>query len=207
MYVPDSFKIEDEAQLASFMERYDFVTMVSAPASGLVATHLPILLRRDAGGLTLVGHVARANPHGKLMTGALEALVVFQGPHAYVSPSWYAQAPAVPTWNFAVVHAYGRPQAVHDAAFTERVVRELTLRYEGGRPSPWRLDDTPAEFRERLLGAIVAFEMRVDRLEGKYKLGQNRPPEDRAGTIAGLQQDGTTEAIALADFMRAYEGR
>jgi transcriptional regulator len=203
MYVPDSFKIDDQAKIEAFLERYDFATIVSAPPSGMMATHVPLVLRRGPSGLILVGHVARANSHWQLMNGAVESLAIFLGPHSYVSPTWYESGPAVPTWNYATVHAYGRPQAKHDATFLRDLLSELVLRYEKG-PQSWRIEDLPPDFSEELVSAIVAFEMPVDRIEAKFKMGQNRSPEDRAGTIAGLQRDPSPEAAALAAFMRSH---
>jgi transcriptional regulator len=204
MYVPQSFRISDEAELEGFMQRFDFATVISAPPAGLMVSHVPVVVRRGAEGLVLEGHVARANPHWKVMDGVLPSLVIFNGPHAYVSPTWYASAPAVPTWSYAVVHAHGRLRARPEKEFLETVVARLTARYEDRRARPWRLEDTPPEFRDGLLSAIVGFEMAVERIDGKYKLGQTRPAEDRAATVAGLEAEGTGEAAALATFMRSY---
>ena len=205
MYVPESFKVDDQAKIKAFLERYDFATIVSSPASGIVATHVPVVLRRAPTGLVLVGHVARANSHWELMNGAVESLAIFHGPHGYVSPTWYANGPAVPTWNYATVHAYGKPRATHDVTFTLDLLRELVLRYEKG-DNAWCVEDLPPNFREGLVSAIVAFEMPVHRFETKFKLGQNRSAEDRAGTIAGLEREQSAEANALAAFMRYHVG-
>jgi transcriptional regulator len=205
MYVPESFKVDDQAKIEAFLERYDFATIVSSPASGIVVTHVPIVLRRTPTGLVLVGHVARANSHWELMNGGVESLAIFHGPHGYVSPTWYASGPAVPTWNYATVHAYGKPRATHDVTFTQDLLRELVLRYEKGDDA-WRVEDLPPDFRDGLVSAIVAFEMPVHRFETKFKMGQNRSAEDRAGTIAGLEREPSTEAAALAAFMRSHLG-
>jgi transcriptional regulator len=137
------------------------------------------------------------------MDGSKGALAVFMGPHAYVSPTWYATGPAVPTWNYGVVHAHGKPRALEDAAFTRAALAELVARHEPG-PGGWSVDKLPRELEENLVKAIVAFEMPVERLEAKFKLGQNRSAADRAGTMAGLEASGTPEAAALAAFMRAH---
>ncbi len=205
MYVPESFKVDDQAQIEAFVERYDFATIVSSSASGLVATHVPVVMRRAPTGLVLVGHVARANSHWELMSGGVESLAIFHGPHGYVSPTWYASEPAVPTWNYATVHAYGKPRATHSTSFAQDLLAELVLRYEKGA-NAWRVEDQPAQYIEGLVSAIVAFELPVDRFEAKFKLGQNRSAEDRAGTIAGLDRQASTEAAALAAFMRAHLG-
>jgi transcriptional regulator len=201
MYVPGSFKIDDQSQIEAFVRRYDFATLVSSAGPELVATHLPLVLRRGPAGLVLVGHVARANSHRQMMDGRVEALAIFTGPHGFISPTWYATGPAVPTWNYAVVHAYGKPRVVPAGDFARGVLGELVLRYETG-PEAWRLEDQPSDFAEQMLAAIVAFEMPVDRLEAKFKLGQNRSAEDRAGTIAGLTRESSPEAASLAALMR-----
>lgn len=205
MYVPTSFKVDDQATIDAFLERYDFATIVSSGADGIVATHVPVVVKRTPSGLVLVGHVARANSHWQLMNGAGESLAIFHGPHSYVSPTWYASGPAVPTWNYATVHAYGKPQAVHDLTFTEDLLRELVHRHEIVA-SGWRVEDLPPQYKDGLVSAIVAFEMPVHRFEAKFKLGQNRSAADRVGTIAGLEREQSAEANALAAFMRTHAG-
>jgi transcriptional regulator len=200
MYVPEPFNVADDREVLEFVRRYEFATVVSS--APLLATHIPVAVRRNVDGLVVFGHVARANPHWKVMDGTRESLVIFHGPHAYVSPTWYATAPAVPTWNYAVVHAYGRPRANEDPAFVEEHLRELLRRYEARRGQLWSLDELPADYRTRQLSRIVGFEMPVERLEAKFKLGQNRPRADRLGAIAGLETEGTAEAQTLAAFMR-----
>jgi transcriptional regulator len=204
MYIPDAFKVVDDASIDAFLERYDFATLISAPASGLIVTHLPVLVRREATGLVIAGHVARGNPHWQLMDGVLDGVALFSGPHGYISPTWYEHSPAVPTWNYAVVHAHGKPRVRDDRQFVETVVNALATRYESHRPRPWRLDDQPADFGDRMLTAVVGFEMTVSRVEATFKLNQNRRPEDRAGVIAGLERDGAPGAAALAQFMRDH---
>jgi len=201
MYLPNPFKVEDPATIEAFIDRYGFATIVSSTPTGLLATHVPVAVKRDAAGLTVVGHVARANPHWESMDGTRESLVIFHGPHGYVSPSWYTSSPAVPTWNYAVVHAYGRPRATHDPAFVERELRELLRRHER---SSWQLDDLPREFTTQQLARIVGFEMTVTRLEAKFKLGQNRTADDRARTIDQLEQQDSSETKQLAALMREH---
>jgi len=160
------------------------------------------MLRRSAGKAVLVGHVARANSHWRQFDGSAETLAIFHGPHAYVSPSWYATGPAVPTWNYSAVHVYGKPLAREDGDFTASVLRDLVARHEGTRAEPWRMEDLAADFYEKLAGAIVAFEMPIDRIEGKFKLGQNRSQDDRLGMLKGLDAEGSPDADALAEFIR-----
>jgi transcriptional regulator len=204
MYIPASFNVTDQDEIETFLQRYDFATLVSAAGGSLIATHLPVVVRREGSGLVVVGHVARANPHWKMLNSATEALLIFQGPHAYVSPTWYETAPAVPTWNYAVVHGYGPAQAVEDAEFLEDVIDALVERYEGHRAKPWRTDGLPIEYRRGALAAVVGIRMPLLRIEAKFKLGQNRPAADRLGTILGLEQEGHADAASLAMFMRSY---
>jgi transcriptional regulator len=185
------------------MRQQEFVTLVSPAGGSVTATHIPVVVSRHGDAFTIWGHVARGNAQWQTMDGASEALVIFLGPHAYVSPTWYATAPAVPTWNYAVVHAYGRPRTVTDHALLEQHLRSLAQRHEEGRARPWRFDDLSPDYRSRLMSAIVGFEMPVDRVEAKFKLGQNRSAADRQGTLAGLEAEDTPSARALAAFMRS----
>jgi transcriptional regulator len=205
MYVPATNELRDDRQIDELLRRYDFAAIVSATPDGLVATQVPVVARRTAAGLTLVGHLARANPHWRAMDGRAPAVAIFTGPHDYVSPTWYSQTPAVPTWNYATVHAHGAPRAIEDQAFIAAHLAELVARHETG-PGAWRVDAQPEGFVENLARAIVAFELPVVRLEAKVKMGQNRSALDRRGTIAGLERAGTPEAAALAAFMRAHAG-
>lgn len=203
IYIPEHFRVSDEHTLREFMQTNDFAIVVSGSGDGLVTSHLPVLVRPGAN-LVIAGHMARANPHWRLMDGSTPALFIFQGPHGYVSPTWYETAPAVPTWNYSVVHAHGLPRAIEDDTFARGVLEELVRRYEGHRRDRWRPESLPAGYYDRMRGAIVAFEMSVTRLDGKFKLGQNRSVEDRRRTIAGLEKEGSPEAAALAEFMRRY---
>jgi transcriptional regulator len=205
MYVPKSFEVTDEATIEAFIERHDFATIVSAPGGDFVATQVPVIARRGPAGLVLVGHVARANRHWELMNGETPTLAIFWGPHDYISPTWYAAGPAVPTWNYATVHAHGKAHAIDDGIFTRAVLDELVARHETG-PSPWRQDTLPSELADKLVAAVVSFELPVERLEAKFKLGQNRSVADRLGAVAGLERVGSPEAAALAAFMRAHAG-
>jgi transcriptional regulator len=202
MYIPPHFREADQNTLLAFIEAYDFATLVTSATEGFIVSHLPLLLRRSADGPMLVGHVARANPHWRAMDGQTASLAIFHGPHGYVSPSWYESSPAVPTWNYAVVHATGLPRTRDEDAFAAGVVRDLTHRYEDSRPQPWRVEDLLPEFHRTLLSAVVAFEMPIAHLEGKFKLSQNRPPADREGAIRGLEHTESAPAHALAALMR-----
>jgi len=205
VYIPTPFLVEDRKVIVAFMQQFDFVTVVShSGAAGFVASHVPVLIREVGSELHIVGHVARGNSHWRLMESHAESMVIFQGPHAYVSPTWYATAPAVPTWNYAVVHAYGAARVREDATFIAGVVEDLTRRYEDQREHRWSTEAVPEESYGKLLNAIVGFEIAVSRCEAKFKLGQNRSAEDRAGAIAGLERESSPTAQELAKFMRLY---
>ena len=206
MYIPASFEVSDERILESFIGRYAFATLVTSSSAGLTASHVPIMLRKREGRGYLIGHVARANNQWRAFDGKAEALAIFHGPHAYVSPTWYATAPAVPTWNYAAVHAYGKPATSDDRNFTKAALVELVAKYESSRTNPWRPESLASDFFDKLVGAIVAFEMPVDRIEGKFKLSQNRSREDRIGMLAGLEGEGTSDAKLLAKFIREHAG-
>src|SRR4029453_15396817 len=186
MYIPAHFRVEDRRVIASFMQQFDFVSLVTNGPAGLVATPVPVLIREAGDDLQIVGHLARGNSHWRLMDGQLESMAIFQGPHAYVSPTWYASSGAVPTWNYAVVHAYGPVRIREDAGFIAGVVEELTRRYEDGGGRGWSPAALDPDAYQKLLGAIVGIEMSVTRCEAKFKLGQNRSVEDRAGTVGGF---------------------
>lgn len=207
MYIPSSFRIEDRAQLHAFIRENSFATVVSQGEDGApFASHLPLLLREgDDGGAVLVGHMARANPQWRQFSSEGEILAIFHGPHGYISPSWYASEQVVPTWNYAAVHAYGVPRLVESGERLTEIVDETVAEYESGFEQPWKAD-LPKEFRENLLKAIVGFEMPITRLEGKFKLGQNRPEADVVGACAGLEAGGGHADAVLAGWMRKANG-
>jgi transcriptional regulator len=200
MYIPGAFAVEGRAVLLDFIDRYGFATLVSVVDDEPFATHLPVLLDRDRN--LLLAHVARPNPHWRGFDGEREALVIFHGPHAYVSPSWYAAAPAVPTWNYAAVHVYGAPRLLADEDSLERLLTRLVDKYESAAEKPWRYD-LPEEYRRKLLHGIVGFEIPIARIEGKFNFGQNRSAEDRLGMLEHLQQ-GDAESQALAAIIAEH---
>jgi transcriptional regulator len=204
LYIPASNEERDPERLLAFMERHPFATLVTPAPHGLHVSHVPLLARRRGGELVLAGHVARANEHWRVL-GDAPSTAIFHGPHAYVSPTWYATAPAVPTWNYAVVHVTGPARAHDDAAATLAHVAELAARFEAG-PGAWRVVSVPEDLRHNLARAIVGFELRAERVEGKLKLGQNRSAEDRLGAAAGLERQGSDDARAIAAMMHATLG-
>jgi transcriptional regulator len=200
MYVPPHFAETDLDRLHDFVEQHSFGLLISELDGAPFATHLPFLLDRDAGPHgTLVGHVARANPQWRALAGRT-ALAVFSGPHAYVSPAWYEAENVVPTWNYAAVHAYGPVELVEDHNALFDIVRQIVDRYEASRPRPWSLGE-PTTFTDRMLVQIVGFRIPIERLEGKWKLSQNQPPERREKVIAALAAQGG-ESAAVAELMR-----
>jgi transcriptional regulator len=194
MYVPDHFREERAEILDDAIRRIGFATLVT---QGLDANHLPMSLE----GGVLRGHVARANPVWKAGEG--EALAIFLGPQAYVSPGWYpskaATGKAVPTWNYLTVHARGSIHWIQDADWLRAHVGALSEAHEAGRENPWAIDDAPVSYVDSLLRAIVGFELTITKLEGKWKLSQNRDAADRAGVREGLLRDGHGDLSRLMD--------
>jgi len=190
MYIPGHFRESDERVLAEFIDAHAFGTLVTIERGAPFASHLPFLHDRDA--RTLHAHVARANPQWQHLAASPDVLVMFVGPHGYVSPTWYAE-PGVPTWNYTAVHVYGRARAIDDAAATGRHVERLAARFERGSAAPW----VPSYDPKRLAG-IVGIEIRITEIQGKFKLSQNRSAEDRARVVARLEATGTDHSAALA---------
>ena len=180
-------------------------------SDGLSVDHMPFLIDATTGPLgTLRAHVARANPLWRATLADVDAVAIFQGPDHYISPSWYATkketGKVVPTWNYAVVHAYGRPRFVDDEAWLREHLNHLTHHHEGKRETPWMVSDAPDEYLSRLLGAIVGVEIPIGRLSGKWKLGQNRSDIDRMGMVNGLLHEKEESADALAALIRETGG-
>jgi len=202
MYTPSYFKDEDIASLHRQIDGTRLATLVTFDESGLQASHVPLLLNPNEGpNGTLYGHLAKANPQWKTL-GAREALVIFQGPDAYISPSFYAakaeHGKVVPTWNYLAIHVYGRAQVFTDPQRLLRVVTDLTDKHEARRPAPWAVSDAPDDYIQKMLNGIVGFAIPIERLEGKRKLNQNRSAEDITGVSKGLaaSQNPTDQEIA-----------
>lgn len=192
MYTPPAFREDDPATLRRIIRDARLSTLITATEEGLVATPLPLLLAETEGELgTLYGHVAKANPQWKLPT-AQDALVVFSGAEAYVTPSWYAtkqeHGKVVPTWNYEAVHAYGPVEFFEDEARLRDVVTRLTVLHEKSREQPWAVTDAPDAFIGAQLRGIVGLRLPSARLQGKRKMSQNRPETDRIGVAAGLAE-------------------
>lgn len=206
MYLPRAFVDEDLSRLHGVMQRSRLATLVTWGALGLQASHLPLLLDPAAGpNGTLYGHLAKANPQCTELASGAEALLIFMGEDAYVSPSFYPSkaehGKVVPTWNYVAVHAYGQPEVFTDPQRLLQVVEGLTERHEAGRPQPWKVADAPADYVDGMLKAIVGFALPIQRLEGKRKLSQNRNAEDIAGVRDGLAASANLRDQQLSQLM------
>ncbi|MGH7715017.1 MAG: FMN-binding negative transcriptional regulator [Vulcanimicrobiaceae bacterium] len=187
MYIPKHFVIDDPRWIRSFVEKNAFATLVTVLRGELFATHLPFLFDPSPAPLgTLRAHMARTNPHWGSF-GESQQLVIFTGPHAYVSPTWYeTSAPAVPTWNYTAVHAYGKAKIIEDQASARDLLRTLTDHEENGRSPRYTTEGLDEEYFEHMARQIVAFEIPLVRVEAKAKLSQNRPPDERRRVAATL---------------------
>lgn len=202
MYIPPHFNEDRLDVLHAAIRDAGLATLVTMGADGIEASPLPLLLDPAEGPFgTLHGHLARANPQWRTADPAVEALATFMGPDAYVTPAWYQTkqetGKVVPTWNYVTVHAYGPVTFSADTAELLDMVTRLTVRHETGRAAPWAVDDAPAPFIASQLKGIVAFRMPITRLQGKWKMSQNRPQADRDGVVAGLLAEGADAAAAL----------
>ena len=213
MYQPAHFVEQDPAALLALMRAHPLATLIRGGAE-LSADVMPIEVDRVGDGWRVAAHVARANPLWREADGQ-PVLLVFQGPQGYVSPNWYPgkseHGKAVPTWNYAMVQVHGTLRATQDPQWLRAFVTRLTERHEAGRAAPWHVSDAPADYLDAMLKAIVGIEIEVTRVEGKFKLSQNRPAEDRTGVVLGLEADSAAqrqpEADALAQAMQAAEER
>jgi transcriptional regulator len=200
MYIPTAFQEADRGKLHDFIAAHSFGLLVSTRHGEPFATHLPFLLERDAGPHgTLVGHMARANPHWQGLDGQ-DVLAVFSGPHAYVSPTWYESRDVVPTWNYVAVHAYGTVRLIEHPDALARILTATVATYERGMPNPWSID-TATDFFQKLVRTVVGFRIEVTRLEGKWKLNQNHPPERREKVMRALGESDSPEAREVARLM------
>jgi transcriptional regulator len=207
MYIPTAFAETDLGRLHTFIEAYPFGLLVSTHEGLPFATHLPFLLEREARPHGhLIGHLARGNPQWQGLDGQV-VLAVFSGPHAYVSPSWYEAENVVPTWNYVAVHAYGICRLVEDPEALAGILSASVRTFEGSRPQPWPLD-TASEFFTKLVRGIVGFRIEINRLEGKWKLSQNHPPERREKVARALGTPGSSpDAQEIARLLREMSGR
>lgn len=206
MYEPAHFKEGRPEALRGLIADHPLGALVTLGADGLEGNHMPFLYDADPAPLgTLRAHVARANPVWREFRPEVEALVMFQGPQVYVTPSWYPKkrqtGKVVPTWNYLVVHAYGRLRAVDDREWLRAFVTRLTDRFESGRTDPWKVTDAPADFVDATLKAIVGIEIVVTRITGKWKVSQNQLAPEREGVARGLRASGDANAARVADWV------
>jgi len=202
LYIPPLFKEDRIDVMHGAIRRAGLATLVTLTADGLIASHVPMLLDPEPAPYgTLLGHVARPNPQARGAVPGVQALAIFQGPDAYVTPSWYAtkreNGKVVPTWNYIAIHAYGEVEFFDAADRLRAIVTLLTEQQEAARAEPWAVSDAPANYIEGMLKGIVGFALPIARLEGKWKMSQNRPAADRAGVVAGLAAEGRTDIASL----------
>ena len=203
MYTPKHFEENDPQILYELMCGFSFALLVTAQNGTPVGTHLPLHAEATGAFGLLFGHVARANHHWRQFDGETEAMAVFQGPHSYISPNWYESDDLVPTWNYSTIHAYGRPQAITDPSETADILWRLVEANETDATDNWSMSRLSADDMKKQLKGIVAFRMPIDRLEGKFKMGQNRAPEDVLAAVKGLRAAGNTDAEMVAAEMEA----
>jgi len=201
MFIPPAFEVDDPDTLFNFMRQHSFAMLASVLDDAPFVTHLPLLVDREAPPQgRLVGHFARANPQWRQCEG--EVLAVFAGPHAYISPTWMQERNTVPTWNYTAVHAYGTMRLVEDAEALDGIVRRFVDHYEKSQPIPWSMDVVDESLIEKLLLAIVGFEIQITRLEGKWKLNQNHPEERRTKIATQLATQPDDDSQGIAKLMR-----
>jgi len=208
MYVPPHFKQEDLPVLHDAIRQSGLATLVTFGADGIEASHVPVLLDSEPAPFgTLHGHIARNNPQWQRAAANVHALAIFLGPDAYISPSWYATkqetGKVVPTWNYVAMHVYGPVQFFDDADRLLAHVTKLTEAHEGRRAAPWAVTDAPEDYIRRQLTAIIGFEIPIVRLEGKWKMSQNRSAQDRIGVVEGLVREGGAGETAVAKSVAA----
>jgi len=210
VYLPSHFREDRPEVLRALMDAYPLAALISSGASGLVANHVPLLFDPSEGvhGV-LRGHLARGNNQWRELAAG-EVLVIFQGPQAYISPAWYPTkqetGKAVPTWNYATVHAWGPVEVYEDRARLRAFLGLLTERHEEARPNPWSVTDAPADYIDGLLGAIVGIEVRITRIEGKWKVSQNQPDRNRQGVATGLEAESGSSGVAMASLVLRNNG-
>ncbi|HEU0189517.1 MAG TPA: FMN-binding negative transcriptional regulator [Gallionella sp.] len=212
MYSPKNFEQPRVEVMHELMRAYPLATLVTLTSGVLDANHIPLHLSDAPAPFgVLRGHVARTNPLWRDFAKEVEALAIFHGPDAYITPSWYATkketGKVAPTWNYAVVHAYGTLHAIDDAAWVRAHLEALTDCHEANFPKPWAVSDAPHEFTEKLIESVVGIEIVITRLSGKWKVSQNQPAQNRAGVIEGLGSSGHSDAVAMAALVEAEQKR
>jgi transcriptional regulator len=208
MYLPSHFKQPDPEVIRRLIRDAPMATLVTTSAGAIEANHVPMLLVADAEPMRLRFHVARANSVWRETDAATDVLAIFQGPDTYISPSWYASkaehGKVVPTWNYVVVHAYGKLEVHDDKEWLRAFLPSLTDTHEARFDAPWQVTDAPADYVDKMMGAIVGMEIEVTRVVAKWKLGQNQPAANQATLLTGLRQADQPGAQAVADLLAAH---
>jgi transcriptional regulator len=206
MYLPDHFRVDDVPQIHALMRARPFAVLVSDGPAGLYASHLPTVLKGEGPYGVIECHLARPNPHWRDLADGNEALMIFQGPEGYITPNWYPSkgqtGKVVPTWNFAVVHAYGRPEVMTEKDWLLRHVTDLTTQQEKNETKPWAPSDAPSTYIDVMLRGIVGFRFPITRLEGKWKMSQNREIQDQVGVVNGLSNRRDGDDLEIAKWIR-----
>lgn len=201
MYIPKSFAVNDAETLYQFMRAHNFATLVTHHDGHLTASSIPFMVDSERG--VLRAHLARANNQWKSFDGT-ETLVIFQGAHAYISPTWYGEHPSVPTWNYTAVHVYGVPTIIDDETTIHEMLGELVANHESGREPEWTIN-LPDDYMQKMVKSIVVFEIPMERVEGKFKMSQNRSAADQTSVIAHLSASPDPLEQETADIMRSLQ--
>jgi transcriptional regulator len=201
MYIPRANQEDRISVLHKLMEDQPFASLITMGSSGLFASHIPMVLEQNGAMGQLRGHISRANPQWRDYTPSVEALAIFSGPQHYITPSWYPEkretGKVVPTWNYVVVHAYGYLKVIEDGEWLMAHLKSLTKTHEVDSAIPWQVEDAPADYIASMAKGIVGLEMAIERLEGKWKVSQNRSEQDREGVARGLAELNTTESLEM----------
>jgi transcriptional regulator len=211
MYLPSHFAETRGEVLHAAMHEHPFATLVAHGEGGLTADHLPLHMEPEIGPFgALQGHVARANPLWRKAADS-DVLVIFHGPQTYITPSWYEtkreNGKAVPTWNYLVIHARGHLRAIDDPAWLLGKLEDLVARHEAAFAEPWQISDAPPDYIDKMLAAIVGIEIVISEITGKWKVSQNQPGVNRAGVVAGLREQGSDDALAIAELVAGIPAR
>jgi transcriptional regulator len=211
VYQPEHHRVDDLKQMQALMRACPFSVLVSAGSAGLFATHLPTVLKDDGRYGLVECHLARANPHWKDLASGIDALMIFQGTEGYITPAWYPSkaehGKVVPTWNYSVVHVYGHPEIMEDEHWLRNHVTELTAQQERARAAPWAVSDAPESFVAVMLRGIVGIRFAIERIEGKWKMSQNRETRDREGVADGLLARGEGDDLQMAELVASKIAR
>jgi transcriptional regulator len=209
MYIPKHFSEPNIEVMHELIRSFPLSTVVTLSSTGLNANHIPLHLSTESAPFgVLRGHVARSNPIWNDFVAEVEVLAIFQGPDAYITPSWYPTkietGKSVPTWNYACVHAYGTLRIVNDSSWLKSHLEALTAHNESSFPEPWKISDAPPEYIEKMLGAVVGIEIEISRISGQWKTSQNQPQQNQAGVICGLQASSDSDAQQMAALVAKH---